>query len=202
MFTRKDYSVTNPERATARQRVLDERELVIHRYRKGAPLSGLAEEYGVTAGWLGRRFDEWGEQRRGLVDALFYRRSGARVFKGRARRRSSAEVREARAEFVNARESVVGRYQRGTSAAALAREFRVSPTFVAERLSEWRAGDDSASSTSPSSATSSVPESTAPRTDAPPPHPAAISASLRASPRVSRAISSSSTVNSRPPSTI
>ncbi|HEY8982604.1 MAG TPA: hypothetical protein VIU15_23830 [Streptomyces sp.] len=146
----------NPQRAAARQRVLDERELVIRRYRLGAPLSGLAEEYGVTAGWLGRRFDEWGEQRRNLVDALFYRRAGARVFKGRARRRTSAEVREARAEFVAARESVVGRYRDGVSAAALAREFRVSATFVAERLVEWgvgrREGGDSASSSSSSSA--------------------------------------------------
>ncbi|HEY8979906.1 MAG TPA: hypothetical protein VIU15_10035 [Streptomyces sp.] len=127
----------NPERAAARQRVLDERELVIRRYRTGAPLSGLAEEYGVTAGWLGRRFDEWGEQRRNLVEALLYRRAGARVFKGRARRRSSTEVRAARAEFVSAGESVVSRYRQGASAAALAREFRVSPTFVAERLAEW-----------------------------------------------------------------
>ena len=127
----------NPERAAARQRALDERELVIRRYRAGVPLSGLAEEYGVTPGWLGRRFDEWGEQRRNLVDALLYRRAGARVFKGRARRRSSAEVRAARAEFINARESAVSRYRQGTSAAALAREFRVSPTFVAERLAEW-----------------------------------------------------------------
>jgi len=153
----------NPERAVARQRVLGERELVIRRYRLGAPLSGLAEEYGVTAGWLGRRFDEWGEQRRGLVAALLYRRAGARVFKGRAQRRSSAEVREARAEFVAARESVGGRYREGASAAALAREFRVSPTFVAERLVEWgvvrREGDGSAPSASPSSAASSYGES-------------------------------------------
>jgi len=127
----------NPERVAARQRVLEERELVVRRYRTGVPLSGLAEEYGVTAGWLGRRFDEWGEQRRGLVAALLYRRAGARVFRGRARRRSSAEVRAARAEFVNARESVVERHRQGVSAAALAREFRVSPTFVAERLAEW-----------------------------------------------------------------
>ncbi|HEY8982828.1 MAG TPA: hypothetical protein VIU15_25000 [Streptomyces sp.] len=118
---------------------MNERELVIRRYRKGAPLSGLAKEYGVTPGWLGRRFDEWGEQRRGLVDALLYRRADARVFKGRARRRSSAEVRAARAEFISARASVMGRYREGVSAAALAREFRVSPTFVAERLVEWGA---------------------------------------------------------------
>ena len=127
----------NPERTAARQRVLDDRELVVQRYRTGVPLCGLAEEYGVTAGWLGRRFDEWGEQRRNLVDALLYRRAGARVFKGRARRRSSTEVRAARAEFINSRESVVDRYRQGASAAALAREFRVSPTFVAERLVEW-----------------------------------------------------------------
>jgi len=126
-----------PERAAARQRVLGERELVVQRYRTGAPLSGLAEEYGVTAGWLGRRFDEWGEERRDLVAALLYRRAGARVFKGRARRRSSTEVRAAPAEFISARESVAVRYRQGTSAAALAREFRVSPTFVAERLAEW-----------------------------------------------------------------
>ncbi|MHC5903383.1 hypothetical protein ACVNF4_05640 [Streptomyces sp. S6] len=140
----------NPERAAARQRVLEERELVIRRYRLGAPLSGLAEEYGVTAGWLGRRFDEWGEQRRNLVDALLYRRAGARVFRGRAQRRSSAEVRAARAGFVRARELVVRRYQQGVSAAALAREFRVSATFVAERLVEWgvirREGDEPVSS--------------------------------------------------------
>ncbi|HEY8985209.1 MAG TPA: hypothetical protein VIU15_37235 [Streptomyces sp.] len=127
----------NPERAAAKQRVLKERELVVQRYRTGVPLCGLAEEYGVTAGWLGRRFDEWGEQRRGLVAALLYRRAGARVFKGRARRRSSEEVRAARAEFIGAQESVISRYRQGTSAAALAREFRVSPTFVAERLAEW-----------------------------------------------------------------
>ncbi len=110
---------------------------MVRRYREGAPLSRLAEEYGVSSGWLGRRFDEWGEDRRGLVDALLYRRAGARVFRGRAKRRSSEEVREARAEFVGARESVVARYREGVSAAALAREFRVSPTFVAERLVAW-----------------------------------------------------------------
>lgn len=104
--------------------------------------------------------EEWGEQRRNLVDALLYRRAGARVFMGRARRRSSAEVREARAEFVRVRESAVGRYRDGGSAAALAREFRVSPTFVAERLAEWgairREGRGSASSALPSSDSSSV----------------------------------------------
>ncbi|WP_338684775.1 hypothetical protein QD712_30105 [Streptomyces acidiscabies] len=120
-----------------RERVLAERELVVRRYREGVPLSRLAEEYGVSAGWLGRRFDEWGEERRGLVDALLYRRAGARVFRGRARRRTSEEVREARAEFVAARDSVEARYREGVSAAVLAREFRVSPTFVAERLVEW-----------------------------------------------------------------
>ncbi|MHC5904391.1 hypothetical protein ACVNF4_10870 [Streptomyces sp. S6] len=144
----------NPERAAARQRVLDERELVIRRYRLGTPLSGLADEYGVTSGWLGRRFDEWGEQRRNLVDALRYRRAGARVFRGRAGRRSSAEVRAARAEFVSAREDVVSRYRQGVSASALAREFRVSPMFVAERLAEWGAVRRGGAS-SPSSASSS-----------------------------------------------
>ncbi|HEY8980886.1 MAG TPA: hypothetical protein VIU15_15025 [Streptomyces sp.] len=145
----------SPERAAAKQRVLKEREVVVQRYRTGVPLCGLAEEYGVTAGWLARRFDEWGEQRRGLVDALLYRRAGARVFKGRARRRSSAEVRAARAEFINSRDRVVSRYRQGTSVAALAREFRVSPTFVAERLAEWgairRDGDTSPPSASPPS---------------------------------------------------
>ena len=130
--------------------------MVLRRYRLGAPLCGLAQEYGVTAGWSGRRFDEWGEQRRGLVAALLYRKAGGRVFEGRAQRRSSAEVRAARAEFISARESVVSRYREGASAAAPAREFRVSPMFVAERLGEWgvmrREGDDSTSSTSPSSA--------------------------------------------------
>ncbi|MET8982602.1 hypothetical protein ABZX85_44195 [Streptomyces sp. NPDC004539] len=121
----------------ARERVLVERELVVRRYREGVALSRLAEEYGVTAGWLGRRFDEWGEVRRGLVAALLYRRAGARVFRGRAQRRTSEEVGEARAEFVGARESVEARYREGVSAAALAREFRVSATFVAERLVEW-----------------------------------------------------------------
>ncbi|MFM9445119.1 hypothetical protein [Streptomyces acidiscabies] len=121
-----------------KERVLAERELVVRRYREGIPLSRLAEEYGVGAGWLARRFDEWGEARRGLVDALRYRRACARVFRGRAQRRTSEEVREARAEFVAARESVEARYRKGVSAAALAREFRVSPTFVAERLVEWR----------------------------------------------------------------
>ncbi|QNP71503.1 hypothetical protein IAG44_20095 [Streptomyces roseirectus] len=117
--------------------MLKQRELVLRRYRDGVPLSRVAEEFGVTAGWLGRRFDEWGETRRGLIAALMYRRSPARVFRGRADRRTTAEVREARAEFVAARESVEARYRSGASAAALAREFRVSPTYVAERLAEW-----------------------------------------------------------------
>lgn len=123
--------------AAARERARDARDRIVESYRGGTSLSGIANEYGVSVSWLTSRFDEWQEPRRSLIDALVYRRASARVFRGRMPRRTPDEVRESRAEFVRNRESVVRRCQAGVSAAALAREFHVSPAWVAERLDEW-----------------------------------------------------------------
>ena len=46
----------------------------ISRYRTGQPMASLARTYGVSAGWLTKRFREWGEPLRGHAEAQRARR--------------------------------------------------------------------------------------------------------------------------------
>ncbi len=41
----------------------------ISRYREGQPMASLARRYGVSAPWLRKRFEEWGEPVRGHAEA-------------------------------------------------------------------------------------------------------------------------------------
>ncbi|MGW7351010.1 hypothetical protein [Streptomyces sp. NPDC054784] len=64
--------------------------------------------------------------------------STAYVFKGRvARPRTRAEVRAARAEVVRDRTRVIARYEAGASLNRLAREYRVTPSWLADTLDHW-----------------------------------------------------------------
>ncbi|WP_367123829.1 hypothetical protein [Streptomyces phytohabitans] len=64
--------------------------------------------------------------------------STAYVFKGRvARPRTRAEVRAARAEVVRDRTRVTARYEAGASLNRLAREYRVTPAWLADTLDHW-----------------------------------------------------------------
>ncbi len=64
----------------------------ISRYRTGQPMASLARTYGVSAGWLTKRFREWGEPIRGHAEAQHARR-GMSIAEWRAlneRRESNA----------------------------------------------------------------------------------------------------------------
>ncbi|MGW4732617.1 hypothetical protein ACWEQC_26155 [Streptomyces shenzhenensis] len=128
---------TPSERAAAREAARAEKDAIIERYRAREPVSRIADAYGVTPGWLALRLDEWGVPRRQYHEAHLHRRPAQRVFRGRMRRRTDAEVRAAQAEFTNSRTSVITRYRGGESLASLARSFNVSHAWVAERLDEW-----------------------------------------------------------------
>ncbi|GAV42089.1 hypothetical protein [Streptomyces acidiscabies] len=52
-------------------------------------------------------------------------------------RRTPEEVRAAEAEFIEQRESVIERYKRGESAAALSRKFRVRSSWITHQLRTW-----------------------------------------------------------------
>ncbi|MGW3955247.1 hypothetical protein ACWEKM_30895 [Streptomyces sp. NPDC004752] len=128
---------TPAERAVAREAARADKDTIIERYRAREPVSRIAEAYGVTVGWLSLRLDEWGVPRRQFHEAHLHRRPAQRLFRGRMRRRTRAEVRAAQAEFTDSRISVVMRYRGGESIASLARSFNVSHAWVAERLDEW-----------------------------------------------------------------
>ncbi|MEV7287670.1 hypothetical protein AB0O01_24400 [Streptomyces sp. NPDC093252] len=122
----------------ARAALRADRPTVIARYRALEPVALIAASYGVPAGWVRARLDEWGEPRRPLYAAHLHRRAAGHVFRGRpAAPRSTAEMRAAQAEFVRLRATVIAQYEEGQSVSALAREFKVSPTWVGERLDEW-----------------------------------------------------------------
>ncbi|MFJ8794608.1 hypothetical protein [Streptomyces sp. NPDC102462] len=130
---------TPSERAAAREAARADKNAIIERYRAREPVSRIADAYGVTAGWLSLRLDEWGVPRRRYYEAHLHRRPARRLFGGRMRRRSGAEVRAAQAKFRESRTSVVMRYRGGESVASLARSFHVSHAWAAERLDEWGA---------------------------------------------------------------
>ncbi|MEU9335172.1 hypothetical protein AB0D49_18670 [Streptomyces sp. NPDC048290] len=117
---------------------LADRAQIIARYRAFEPLIRIADTYRVSPSWLRDRLDAWGEPRRPRYTAHLHRRAAGHVFRGRAvTPRTTDEIRAAQAEFIRRRDDVIGRYQRGASVTSLAREFKVSPTWVGERLDAW-----------------------------------------------------------------
>ncbi|MFJ2907769.1 hypothetical protein [Streptomyces sp. NPDC087212] len=110
---------------------------IIERYQAHEPVSRIAADYGVNPDWLGLRLIEWGVPRRHRHEAHALRRPAGHVFRGRTRRRSTAEVRAAQAQFTGDRADVTARYLAGTSITSLAREYQVNPVWVTERLDDW-----------------------------------------------------------------
>lgn len=130
---------TRAEMAAARDSARRCKDDIVRRYRDGEPVTRIAGAYRVSANWLTLRLDAWGVPRRPRCEAHLYRRAPAHVFKGRSLgRRSGDEVRAAQARFARNRVRVTLRYLDGEPVRSLAREFQVSPTWVAERFDEWR----------------------------------------------------------------
>lgn len=129
---------THTEKAAAREAARADRDTITRRYRGGEPVSRLARAYGVSETWLRLRLEEWGVPRRPAYEAHLHLRPSSRVFKGRVvTRRTKAEVEAAQNQLAASRREVAARYREGESAAALAREFGVSPRWLAARLDEW-----------------------------------------------------------------
>ncbi|MFJ2817217.1 hypothetical protein [Streptomyces sp. NPDC087294] len=123
--------------AAARDAARADSDVIIRRYQAREPVSRIAADYGVTANWLALRLVEWGVPRRHRHEAHALRRPAGHVFRGRTRRRSTAEVRAAQAQFTGDRADVTARYLAGTSITSLAREYQVNPVWVTERLDDW-----------------------------------------------------------------
>ncbi|MFJ2905647.1 hypothetical protein [Streptomyces sp. NPDC087212] len=123
--------------AAARDAARADSDVIIRRYQAREPVSRIAADYGVTPNWLGLRLVEWGVPRRHRHEAHALRRPAGHVFRGRTRRRSTAEVRAAQAQFTGDRADVTARYLAGASITSLAREYQVSPVWVTERLDDW-----------------------------------------------------------------
>ncbi|MFJ2818848.1 hypothetical protein [Streptomyces sp. NPDC087294] len=128
---------TPVEKAAARDAARADSETIIRRYQAREPVSRIANDYHVTPNWLGLRLIEWGVPRRHRHEAHALRRPAGHVFRGRTRRRSTAEVRAAQAQFTADRADVTARYLAGTSITTLAREYQVNPVWVTERLDDW-----------------------------------------------------------------
>ncbi|MFJ2608210.1 hypothetical protein ACIO13_25025 [Streptomyces sp. NPDC087425] len=128
---------TPAERAAAREAARADSARIIGRYHAHEPVSRIADDYGVTADWLALRLVEWGVPRRSRHEAHALRRPAGYVFRGRMVRRTTAEVRDAQAQFSADRADVTARYLAGTSITTLAREYQVAPTWVTERLDDW-----------------------------------------------------------------
>ncbi|MFJ2907595.1 hypothetical protein [Streptomyces sp. NPDC087212] len=128
---------TPAEKAAARDIARADSEAIIRRYQAREPVSRIANDYGVTPNWLGQQLIEWGVPRRHRHEAHALRRPAGHVFRGRTRRRSTAEVRAAQAQFTADRADVTARYLAGTSITTLAREYQVNPVWVTERLDDW-----------------------------------------------------------------
>ncbi|MFJ2607754.1 hypothetical protein ACIO13_22685 [Streptomyces sp. NPDC087425] len=124
-------------KAAARDAARADSDVIIRRYQAREPVSRIAADYGVTANWLALRLVEWGVPRRHRHEAHALRRPAGHVFRGRTRRRSTAEVRAAQAQFTGDRADVTARYLAGASITSLAREYQVSPVWVTERLDCW-----------------------------------------------------------------
>ncbi|MFJ2906755.1 hypothetical protein [Streptomyces sp. NPDC087212] len=128
---------TVAEKTAARDAARADSEVIIQRYHAREPIARIADDYGVTPNWLGQQLVEWGVPRRHRHEAHALRRPTWHVFRGRTRRRSTAEVRAAQAQFTADRADVTARYLDGTSVTTLAREYQVSPVWTAERLDDW-----------------------------------------------------------------
>ncbi|MFJ2818647.1 hypothetical protein [Streptomyces sp. NPDC087294] len=124
-------------KTAARDAARADSEAIIRRYQAREPVSRIAADYGVTANWLALRLVEWGVPRRHRHEAHALRRPAGHVFRGRTRRRSTAEVRSAQAQFTSDRADVTARYLAGASITTLAREYQVNPVWVTERLDGW-----------------------------------------------------------------
>ncbi|MFJ8336570.1 hypothetical protein [Streptomyces sp. NPDC094437] len=127
----------SPSREAAQAAARADSDAIIRRYQAREPVSRIAADYHVTANWLGLRLIEWGVPRRHRHEAHALRRPAGHVFRGRTRRRSTAEVRAAQAQFTGDQANVTARYLAGTSITSLAREYQVSPVWVTERLDDW-----------------------------------------------------------------
>ncbi|MEU6480842.1 hypothetical protein ABZ858_28980 [Streptomyces sp. NPDC047017] len=132
-------SVRPVRAAAAREAARAGQEEIIARYRAGAPLLRIAEDYGVSETWLRARLAEWGVTRRARQMTHLRQCRPGYVFRGRMPRRTADEVQAARARFIECRAEVIDRYREGlASVASLAREFAVTRRWVAERLDEWK----------------------------------------------------------------
>ncbi|MFJ2812336.1 hypothetical protein [Streptomyces sp. NPDC087294] len=128
---------TPAEKAAARDAARADSTRIIQRYQAHEPVSRIAADYGINPDWLALRLVEWGIHRRHRHEAHALRRPAGHVFRGRTRRRSTAEVRAAQAQFTGDRADVTARYLAGTSITSLAREYQVAPTWITERLDDW-----------------------------------------------------------------
>ncbi|MFJ2610280.1 hypothetical protein ACIO13_35775 [Streptomyces sp. NPDC087425] len=129
--------ITPAEKTAARDAARADSDTIIRRYQAREPVSRIAADYHVTPNWLALRLIEWGVPRRHRHEAHALRRPAGHVFRGRTRRRSTAEVRAAQAQFTGDRADVTARYLAGTSITTLAREYQVNPVWVTERLDDW-----------------------------------------------------------------
>ncbi|MFB7741902.1 hypothetical protein [Streptomyces sp. NPDC056132] len=66
-------SRTNAQRRAARERAQASRGLIVSRYRAGESMQALASAFGVSSGWLAKRFDTWKEPRRNRKAARMLR---------------------------------------------------------------------------------------------------------------------------------
>ncbi|RLL69365.1 hypothetical protein [Streptomyces sp. Z26] len=122
----------------AREAARADRETITGRYHAREPVSRIAADYGVSPTWLRNQLDTWGVPRRPAHEPETQRRPTAHVFKGRAAQpRTHAQVRAARADFLRDRTHVTARYEAGTSATRLAREYRVSLAWLTDTLDNW-----------------------------------------------------------------
>ncbi|MFJ6740188.1 hypothetical protein ACIQOU_14955 [Streptomyces sp. NPDC091279] len=129
--------LTPAEKIAARDAARADSTRIIERYQAREPVSRIAADYHVTPNWLALRLAEWGVPRRHRHEAHALRRPAGHVFRGRTRRRSTAEVRAAQAQFTGDQADVTARYLAGTSITTLAREYQVNPVWVTERLDDW-----------------------------------------------------------------
>ncbi|MFJ8336471.1 hypothetical protein [Streptomyces sp. NPDC094437] len=128
---------TYAEKAAARDAARADSTRIIERYQAREPVSRIAADYRVNPDWLALRLVEWGIHRRHRHEAHALRRPAGHVFRGRTKRRTTAQVRDAQAKFTANRDDISARYLAGASVTGLAREYQVAPTWIAERLDEW-----------------------------------------------------------------
>ncbi|RLL66530.1 hypothetical protein [Streptomyces sp. Z26] len=132
-----------PSRRRARAAVFAaaraDKATIITRYEAAEPLTRIAATYGVSRTWLRRRLHEWNALPPPLhAIAQARHRPPAHVFRGRrTTTRTPTEVRAARTTLLTNRHHVITRYTNGESLARLAREYRVNPAWLADKLDDW-----------------------------------------------------------------